>query len=133
MVHHSKDIVRCGHNQCVCLTKKNWRSTSNPKCHMMFSRNKMNLNQHLHFTLKCHLNVTYLVVHVVTISNVSIDKSFSFLHKSYYVSILNCTCPLMCHFSGCKFLRVICQTLAKNFVKNHNVSSRKPGRKLDPM
>ena len=29
------------------------------------SKIQMNVNQHLHFLLKCHLNVTCLVVHVI--------------------------------------------------------------------
>ena len=31
-------------------------------CHMLFSKTKMNVNWHLHSLLKCHLNVTCLVV-----------------------------------------------------------------------
>ena len=33
-----------------------WRSTSNPKCRVTFLRTKMNVNWHLHFIPKCHLN-----------------------------------------------------------------------------
>jgi hypothetical protein len=37
---------------------------------------KMNVNCHLHFLLKCHLNVTCLVVRVISITKVSIDVWF---------------------------------------------------------
>ena len=44
------------HTQCLCLTNFIWRSTSNPKCHVTFLKAKMNVNWHLHFIPKCHLN-----------------------------------------------------------------------------
>ena len=34
-----------------------WPSTSNPKCHVTFSKTKMNVNWHIHFIRKCHLNL----------------------------------------------------------------------------
>ena len=71
--------------QCVCLTNFIWHWTSNPKCHMTFSNMKLSVNWYLHFLLKCHLNVTCLVIHVISIWKVSIDVWF-FLHKSYYMS-----------------------------------------------
>ena len=46
---------------------------------------KNEYNGHLHLLLKCHLNVTCIVVHVTTISYLSIGVWF-FLHKSHYVS-----------------------------------------------
>ena len=42
--------------QCLCLTNFFWRSISNPKCHVTFLKTKMNVNWHLHFIPKCHLN-----------------------------------------------------------------------------
>ena len=60
-------------HQCVCLANFNRRSTSNPKCHVMFSITKMNVNWHLHFLLKWHLNVTCLAVRVISIFKVLID------------------------------------------------------------
>jgi hypothetical protein len=43
--------------QCVCLTNFMWRATPNPKCHMTFSKTKLNVNWHLHFIPICHLNI----------------------------------------------------------------------------
>ena len=59
------------HNVYV-LTNFIWHSPSNPKCHVTFSKTKMNVNWHLHFLLKFHLNVICLVVHVISICKVSI-------------------------------------------------------------
>jgi len=69
----------------VCTFENFWCSISNPKCHVMFSKTKINVNWHLHFLLSCHLIVICLVVHVLSISKVSIDLWF-FLHKSHYMS-----------------------------------------------
>ena len=44
-------------DQCVCLTNFIWRSTSNPNCHMMFPKMKVNINWHIHSILKCHLKI----------------------------------------------------------------------------
>ena len=44
-------------NQCVCLTNFMWRATPNPKCHVTFSKTKLNVNWHLHFIPKYHLNI----------------------------------------------------------------------------
>ena len=85
-------------HQCACLTIFLWHSTSNPKCHIMSSKTKMNVNWHLHFTLKCHYSVTYLVMCVISKPKVSIDVWIIVLHKWHYVSILNCVCQLMCSF-----------------------------------
>jgi hypothetical protein len=49
---------------------------ANPKCHVMFSKTKMNVNWHLHFQLKCHLNVICLVVRVISICKVLINMWF---------------------------------------------------------
>ena len=42
--------------KCVYLRNFIWHSTSNPQCHVTFSKTKMNVNWHVHFILKCHLN-----------------------------------------------------------------------------
>jgi hypothetical protein len=34
-----------------------WRATPNPKCHVTFSKTKLNVNWHLHSIPKCHLNI----------------------------------------------------------------------------
>jgi len=60
-------------------------------------QNWMNVNLHLHFLLKCHLSVTWLIVHVIPISNVSIDMFFP-LHKSHYISDSNMTMSIDVHF-----------------------------------
>jgi hypothetical protein len=44
-------------SMCVCLTNFMWRATPNPKCHVAFSKLKLNVNWHLHFIPKCHLNI----------------------------------------------------------------------------
>ena len=69
----------------VYSTTFNRRSTSNPKCHVTFSKTKMNVNYHPHFLLSSHFNVTCLVLRVNSIFNVSIDAWF-FLHKSQSMS-----------------------------------------------
>ena len=87
--------------QCVCLTNFNWRSTSNPKCHVTFSKTKMNVNWHLHFLLKCHFNITCLVIRVISISKVSIHAWF-FLQKSHSMSNSKLCMSMDMHFFGCK-------------------------------
>ena len=52
----SEVAQRGGRRQCLCSTNFIWRSTSNPKCHMAWLKTKMNVNEHLHFIPKCHLN-----------------------------------------------------------------------------
>ena len=68
--------------------------TSNPKCHVIFSKINMNVNWRLPFLLKCYLDVTCLVVHVISISKVVFDKVTSNLktwndklHDSQLLSI----------------------------------------------
>ena len=63
-----------------------WCSTSNPKCHVTFSGTEMNVNWHLHFLLRCHLNATCLVMRVISICTVSIDVWFFSFHKSHCMS-----------------------------------------------
>ena len=62
----SLDKQRLNNDQCVCLTNSIWCSTSNPKCHVTFSKTKWNINWHLHFLLKYHLNITCLVARVTS-------------------------------------------------------------------
>jgi hypothetical protein len=61
--------------QCVC---DRFHRTFNfkLKCEHDVFITEMNVNRHPHFLLKCHLNVTCLVVHVILIPNVSIDVWF---------------------------------------------------------
>ena len=104
-------------NQCVCLTYFIWRSTSNPKCHVTFPKTKMNVHWHLRFLLKCELNVTCLVVRVISISKVSIDVCL-FLHESHCMSKSKLCVSIDVQFI---FLQVFtCQMskTCKNFVKN---------------
>ena len=72
--------------QCVCLTIFISHSPSNPKCHVTFTKTKTNVNCHLQCLSKCHLNVTCLLVRVISISKVSINMWLFFLHKSHYMS-----------------------------------------------
>ena len=65
------------------------------KVYVTFWTTQMNVNQHLHSILKCHLNVTCLVVHVVSISNVSIDMRFFSFTSHTTCQILNCAYQLL--------------------------------------
>lgn len=83
----------------------------------------MIVNWHLHFLLKCHLNVVCLVVHVISISNVSIYMwVFSFTSHTTYQS-LYCACQLILSlFSFFFHLQVFACQMSKtcrNFVKIH--------------
>ena len=49
--------------QCVCLTNFISRSPSNLKCHETFSKTK---TRRLRFPLRCHFNVTCLIVCVIS-------------------------------------------------------------------
>ena len=69
----------------------------------------------------CHLIVTCLVIHVFSISNVSIDVWF-FLNKSHYLSNSTLCVSINMQFFVCLFLRAIfvcvkCQNL-QIFCKN---------------
>ena len=115
----AEPIECCTQQQCVCLANSIWRSTSNPRCHVTFSKTKINVNWHLHFHLKCHLNVVCLVVRVISIFKVSIDAwVFSFTSHTTCQN-LNYVCQLMCNFILFKFLHVKCQKLAKTLSKIH--------------
>ena len=69
-----------------------------------FQKQKMYVNWHLHFLLKCHLNVTCLIVWAISIFKVSIDVWFFFLTSHTTCQNLNCACRLMCILFLCKFL-----------------------------
>ena len=62
--------------------------------------NKKNVNWHLHL-LQCHLNVTCLVICVISNSNVQLTCVFYFTCR-----IWRCGCQLTCIFVECKFLHV---------------------------
>lgn len=64
----------------------------NSKCHLKFQN-----NSHLYLTLKYHLNVTCLVVPVISICNLSIDIRFVFFTSHMTCYNLNCVCAIdMC-------------------------------------
>ena len=82
--------------QCLCLTNIIWHSTSNPKC---------------------HINVTCLVICVISISEVLIDVWF-FPYKSHYMSDSKSLVLTDVQFY---FVQVFACQLSKtwkNFVKN---------------
>ena len=65
-----------GPKECVCLTNFIWCSTSNPKCHVMFSKIEMNITWHLRSLFEmshechmpnsiCHFNLWGVNRHVV--------------------------------------------------------------------
>ena len=97
------------HHQCVCFTNFICRSTSNSKCHVMilYNKNECQLS-FCNYFLKCHLNITCLVVRVISMLTSQLMCDF-FLHKTHYMSNANCVCQLMCIFCGSN---------AKNFVNN---------------
>jgi hypothetical protein len=104
--------------RCVCLTIFKWHSTSNLKCHLTFSKTKMNVNWHLHFLLKCHLNVTCLIIHRILILNVSIGVYF-FLHKSHHMSNSKLCISIHMHFLCVQVFPCQMSKTYKNFVKTH--------------
>ena len=116
-----KDDIICIRAMCM-FDKFHWSSTSNRKCHMTFSKTNMNINWHLHFLLKCHLNVTCLVAHVIPISKVSIDVWFICFTSHTTCQILNYACQLTWILFLCKFLCVKCQKLAKTLLKIYTAS-----------
>ena len=104
-----------GHGRhCVCLTNFIWHSTSDLKCHVMFSKWKwMSIDIYIFL-----LNVTRLIVRVISISKVSLDVCF-FVHKSHSMQNLNCAYQMTCSLFLCKFCHVKCQKLAKTLSKIH--------------
>jgi hypothetical protein len=103
----------CARSHCVCLTNFIWRLTSNPKCHVTFSKTKMNVNWHLHFLLKGHLNAC-LVVRVISRSKMSIDALLFSTQVTLHVKILIVHVNWRAIYFGARF----CVSNVKNFVKN---------------
>ena len=101
---------------CVCSTDFIWSSISSPECHVTFSKPKMSVNWHLYFMLKHHLNVTRLVVRVISICKMSMDVWFFPSHVTLHVetwivhidwrAILFCASFCM---SNVKNLQKLCQ------------------------
>jgi len=91
-----------------------------PKCHMTFSKTKMNVNWHLDILLsKCHLNVTCLVVRVISIFKVPIDV-WVFLFTSHTAKSKSKLCvSIDVHHFLCKFLRVKCKKLTNTLSNIH--------------
>ena len=88
---------------------------SNPKCHMMFSKTKRNVNWHLHCLLKCHLNVTCLIMRVISICKVSIDVWFFSFTSHIDMSKSKLCMPIDVQFIFVQFF--VCQ-LSKTCRKN---------------
>ena len=60
-------------------------------------KTKTRISSHLHLTLKYHLNVTCLVVRVISIWNLSIDVPFVFFTSHMTCHNLDCVCAIdMC-------------------------------------
>ena len=71
-------------------------STSNPKCHVTFSKTKMNVNWCRHFLLKCHLNIPQNMIFHLKYSTNKIS-SFLFLMCQLMFGFFftsHITCPL---------------------------------------
>ena len=97
----------------VCIFDEfHWRSTSTSKCHVI---HQFNFNWHLHFLLKCHLNVTCLVIRVISISKASIDVWFFLLHESHYMSNSKSCMSIDVYFMLAQVFA--CQTFVKNLQK----------------
>ena len=102
---HQKKITHAPTTSTVCMFYK---------FHLTFSKTKTNVNGHLHFLLKCHLNVTCLVVRVVSISKASTNVWVSFLHKSHNMSKSKLCMSIDVHFIFCASF---CISNAKNLQK----------------
>ena len=110
----------CPHEQCVYLTNFIWSLTSNPNCHVTFSKTKMNVNWHLHFLFKCHLNVICLVVHVISISKVSIDVRFFSSQVTLHDKI-QIVCVNWCAYYFCASFRMSNVKNSQKFVKKYTL------------
>jgi hypothetical protein len=99
-------------NQCVCLTNFIWLSTSNAKCHVTFSKTKMNVYRNLDILLKCHLNVIGLVVRVISKFKVPIDVWFLSSQVTLHLKKKLCVNWRAFVFL-CRFLCVKCPKLTK--------------------
>jgi hypothetical protein len=106
----------CARSHCVCLTNFIWRLTSNPKCHVTFFKTKMNVNWHLHFLLKGHLNAC-LVVRVISRSKMSIDALLFSAQVTLHVKILIVHVNWRAIYFGARF----CVSNVKNFVKANDM------------
>ena len=60
-----------------------WRSTSNTKCHVIFSKKQKTVNWPLHFLFKCHLNITCLVEHINSNLTCQLMSNFFFTSQHY--------------------------------------------------
>ena len=83
-----------------------------------FRKQEMNVNWHLHFLLKCHLNVTWLVVCPISNSDVSIDVWFFSSQVTFQIVCVN-WCAFSFLFFLCTCLWVNCQKLARTLSKLH--------------
>ena len=85
------DNFAIGLNECVCLT--NFRLTFNFKSKVsrdISQKQKwMSINIYIFLLLKCHLNFTCLVIHVISISNVSINMCFISSQFTQHVKFFN--------------------------------------------
>ena len=91
MIMPNPYVVLYGNNV-LCLTNFIWCWTSNLKCHVTFSKPKINVNGHLHFLLECHMPSKYVLFQFLTCQ---LTCGF-FLHKSHYMSNFKfCVCQRM--------------------------------------
>jgi hypothetical protein len=67
--------------QDVWLTKFIWCSTSNPKCHMTFSKTKINVNWHMYLSLNCCLNLSYTIFWIINTKFWFVTKELSVERK----------------------------------------------------
>ena len=105
---------------CVCLTNFIQRSTSNPKCHVTFSKTKIDVNWHLHIlpNMSTHCHTPSGTCHF---NFQSANRRVIFFFTSHTTcQNLNRVCQLTCNLLLCRFLRVKCQKVAKTLSKKHN-------------
>lgn len=85
-----------------------------------FFKKKRNVNWHLHFRLKCFLDVNCLVIFVISVANVSIDMWVLFYFTSHTTrQFLNCAWQLTSKsfVSYYLFVQSFCMWNAKNLQK----------------
>ena len=100
--------------QCLCLTNFIWCSTSSPKCHVTILKTKTNVNWHLHFIQKCHLNfglhyiLGQLIIWIINMQSWFVTKkknyqsSVSILQSHMFLQMLKMVAPSFAYTSSPK-------------------------------
>ena len=111
-------ITLVPHNWCVCFNKIHVSFNFKSKVSRYVFKKLMNVNRHVHFLLKYHLNITCpipcLISHFLQFLTCQLTCGF-FLHKSDYMSYSKLWGSIDMHIFVCKFLHVKCQKLCQKF------------------